>query len=48
MKKMNKLEMISNILDDFFKNNTTTTLEEKQAGMSVNLLQRIKSFYLSK
>ena len=51
MKKMNKLEMISNILDDFFKNNTTTTLEEKQAGMSVDFIaenQKFLSFKIDK
>ena len=48
---MNKLMMISNILDDFFKNNTTTALEEKQAGMSVAFIaenQKFLSFKLDK
>ena len=48
---MNKLEMISNILDDFFKNNTTTTLEERQAGMSVDFItenQKFLSFKIDK
>lgn len=48
---MNKLVMISNILDDFFKNNTTTALEEKQAGMSVAFIaenQKFLSFKLDK
>ena len=43
--------MISNILDDFFKNNTTTALEEKQAGMSVAFIaenQKFLSFKLDK
>jgi hypothetical protein len=43
---MNKLEMISNILDDFFKNNNTKVLEEKQAGMSVDLINE-KQIFLS-
>ena len=41
---MNKLEMISNILDDFFKNNITSVLEEKQAGMSVDLITEKQNF----
>ena len=48
---MNKLVMISNILDDFFKNNTTTALKEKQAGMSVAFIaenQKFLSFKLDK
>ena len=48
---MNKLMMISNILDDFFKNNTTTVLEENQARMSVDFIvesQKFLSFKMDK
>ena len=41
---MNKLVMISNILDDFFRNNTTTALNEKQAGMSVDFIAENQKF----
>ncbi|MFJ1428159.1 hypothetical protein ACILD6_06110 [Capnocytophaga canimorsus] len=48
---MNKIEMISNVLDAFFKSDSITKLEEHQADMSVDFIsegQRFLSFCMDK